>query len=65
MGKLPAIMEGILIGAKRAQEKSPLEVILSGTTRSQELQKYLAANLGELREVVDRKTHLNLENIKH
>ena len=34
MGKLPAIMENLLIGGRKSQEKNPLEIILSGTTRS-------------------------------
>lgn len=60
MGKLPSIMENLLIGARKAQEKSPLQVVLSGTTRSQELVKYLQANLGEITEITDKRTHLNL-----
>lgn len=60
MGKLPAIMEHVLIGARKAQEKTPLEIVLSGTTRSQELVKYLHANLGEINEISDKRTHLNL-----
>jgi superfamily II DNA/RNA helicase len=48
MGKLPAIMENLLIGAKKSQENSLLEIVLSGTTRSHELIKYLNVNLGEI-----------------
>ena len=60
MGKLPSIMENLLIGAKKSQEKSMLEIVLSGTTRSQELVKYLKDNLGDITELVDKRTHLNL-----
>lgn len=32
--KLTSITEHMLVAAKKAQEKNPLEIILSGTTRS-------------------------------
>lgn len=64
-GKLTSIMDNLLTNAKITQEKTPLEVILSGTTRSHELLKYITDNVGEVTDLVDKNTHINLQNIKH
>jgi hypothetical protein len=59
-GKLSSIMDNLLLTAKKSQANTLLEIILSGTTRSHELIKYLKDNLGEITELVDKNTHLNL-----
>jgi len=41
------------------------KIVFSGTTNPKDLRELLKKELKDYTELVDKKTHMNLENIKH
>ena len=59
-------MEKILSKVKNMQENDKnVNIIFSGTTHPLELKQFLESKFKNMAVLIDKNTHLNLQNIKH